>query len=93
MSRTLFILPFLLLCSIATAQENSSQYFFKDVELTSITSNFKKIIPIRHYRLVALDLSQLYAELENAPHRDQLKSAPPSTLLCLYRMGPLNGIR
>ncbi|AWN73210.1 TPA: reprolysin-like metallopeptidase [Legionella anisa] len=74
MTRTLFTLSLILFWSIASAQDRVIQNFFKDVDPSEISSTIKNNIQASHFRLVEIDLSQLYAELENVPHRDELKS-------------------
>ncbi len=74
MTRTLFTSSLLLFCSIASAQDKVIQHFFKDVNPSAISSTSKNNIQVSHFRLVKIDLSQLYTELERAPHRDKLKS-------------------
>lgn len=75
MTRTLFTLSLILFWSIASAQDKVVRNFFKDVDQSEISSTIKNSIQASHFRLVEIDLSQLYAELENTPHRDELKSA------------------
>ncbi|WP_259331295.1 reprolysin-like metallopeptidase [Legionella bozemanae] len=74
MTRTLFTLSLILFSSIASTQDKVVQHFFKDVDPSEISSTIKNNIQARHFRLVEIDLNQLYAELENAPHRDELQS-------------------
>lgn len=74
MTRTLFTLSLILFSSIASTQDKVVQHFFK---VCGSIGNFfydKNNIQARHFRLVEIDLNQLYAELENAPHRDELQS-------------------
>lgn len=75
MTRT-FIATNLLLAFSATvfAQDAVINSYFKNVERTSISLKGKQNIKASHYRLVEVDINQLYALLENAPHRDGLKS-------------------
>ncbi|QMT59559.1 reprolysin-like metallopeptidase [Legionella sp. PC997] len=74
MTRTFFTSSLMLFCSIASAQDQVIEHFFKDVNPSVLSSKTKNNIQATHFRLVEIDLSQLYAELENAPHRDELKS-------------------
>ncbi|WP_454780544.1 reprolysin-like metallopeptidase [Legionella sp. WA2022007384] len=74
MTRTLFTSTLIFCCSIASAQDQVIEHFFKDVNPSVMSSKTKNNIQASHFRLVEMDLSQLYAELENAPHRDELKS-------------------
>lgn len=74
MTRTFFIALLTLFSSIAFAQDKVVQNFFKDVNSATIAANDKRNIKASHYRLIAVDLGQLYAELENVPHRDGIKS-------------------
>ncbi len=74
MTRTLFTSSLILFCSIASAQDQVVPHFFKEVNPSAIPSKGQNNIQASHFRIVEIDLSQLYAELENAPHRDELKS-------------------
>lgn len=74
MTRTLFTSSFILFCSVASAQENTIQHFFKNVNPTTIPSTAKHNIQASHFRLIRIDLSKLSAALEQVPHRDGVKS-------------------
>ncbi|CEG57468.1 reprolysin-like metallopeptidase [Legionella fallonii] len=74
MTRTLFTSSLILFCSVALAQDQVIQPFFKDVNPSTISSTAKNNIQASHFRLVEIDLNQLSAELEKVPHRDGLKS-------------------
>lgn len=74
MTRTLLTTLFALFVSIAFAQDPIVDNFFTDVNPATLSAQNKKNIRATHYRLIQIDLSQLYAELESVPHRDGLKS-------------------
>jgi predicted Zn-dependent protease len=74
MTRTLLTTLLSLFFSIAFAQDRIVDNFFNDVNPATLTTQSKNSIRATHYRLIQIDLSQLYAELENVPHRDGLKS-------------------
>ncbi|PWY57006.1 hypothetical protein DGG96_01260 [Legionella qingyii] len=80
MTRTLFSSALILFCSIAFAQDQVIEDFFKDVNPSAISTKTENNIQASHFRLVEIDLSQLYAELENVPHRDELKSGTASQI-------------
>lgn len=67
----------LLLSSIALAQDKLVNNYFKEIKVSSLTSKDKQNIHARKYKLYEIDINQLYAELENAPLRDELKSGVP----------------
>ncbi len=74
MTRTLITTLLSLFFSIAFAQDRIVDNFFNDVNPATLTAQSKNSIRATHYRLIQIDLNQLYAELENVPHRDGLKS-------------------
>ncbi|MDR3504370.1 MAG: zinc-dependent metalloprotease family protein [Legionella sp.] len=74
MKRTLLTTLLSLFFSIAFAQDRIVDNFFTDINPATLTAQSKNSIRATHYRLIQIDLSQLYAELENVPHRDGLKS-------------------
>lgn len=76
MIRSLIALFFLLCLSISMAQPSSFNSYTKDVESSSIAVGGKRYIKASHYRVVEIDLNQLSAILENAPHRNGLKTGP-----------------
>ncbi|MCW8469572.1 M12 family metallo-peptidase [Fluoribacter gormanii] len=80
MTRTLFSSALILFCSIASAQDQMIEDFFKDVNPSAISTKKENNIQASHFRIVEIDLSQLYAELENVPHRDELKSGAASQI-------------
>jgi hypothetical protein len=73
MTRTVFTSLLLFFCSTAFAQDKVINHFFKEVNPSSLSSTAKNIIKASKYRIFDVALNQLYAELENAPHRDGLK--------------------
>ncbi|WP_058533844.1 reprolysin-like metallopeptidase [Legionella saoudiensis] len=74
MTRTLLTILLSFFVSIAFAQDRVVDNFFNDVNPATLTAQSKKNIRATHYRLIQIDLNQLYAELESVPHRDGLKS-------------------
>lgn len=74
MTRTLLTTLLSLFFSIAFAQDRIVDNFFNDVNPATLSAKSKNNIRATHYRLIQIDLSQLYAELENVPHRDGLRS-------------------
>ena len=74
MTRTFIAVYLSLFFSIATAQEVIIDDFIKE---SSIASGGTRNIQARQYRLVEIDINQLYAALENAPHRNGLRTGLP----------------
>jgi predicted Zn-dependent protease len=76
----MFFSAYLSLClflSNALAQDVTVKNVIKYVDLSSIALKGKRTIQASKYRLVEIDVNQLYAALENAPHRDGLKAGEP----------------
>ncbi|HFE6145072.1 TPA: hypothetical protein ACF9VZ_002356 [Legionella pneumophila] len=87
MIRTFLTAFLMLLCSLALAQEKVVTQFFKEVNSSIAISEGKANIQASRYRVVDIDVNQLYAELENAPHRDGISTeAYPFNLNFLSRM-------
>lgn len=77
MIRMFIAVSLFLFLSNVTAQDVNTNDFFKDVEASSIAPGGKPNIHAKQYRLVEVDINQLYALLETAPHRDGLKTGVP----------------
>ncbi|CZH40434.1 Ser-Thr-rich glycosyl-phosphatidyl-inositol-anchored membrane family [Legionella pneumophila] len=80
MIRTFLTAFLMLLCSLALAQEKVVTHFFKEVNSSIAISEGKANIQASQYRVVDIDVNQLYAELENAPHRDGISTGIPLQL-------------
>ncbi|HHS2948990.1 TPA: reprolysin-like metallopeptidase, partial [Legionella pneumophila] len=74
MIRTFLTAFLMLFCSFALAQEKVVTHFFKEVNSSIAISEGKANIQASQYRVVDIDINQLYAELENAPHRDGIST-------------------
>lgn len=74
MTRTLLASLLSLLISSAFAQDRLIDNFYSDVNPATLSTKSKQTIHARNYRLIQVDLSQLQAELDNVPHRDDLTS-------------------
>lgn len=78
MTRTLVASSLLLSLSLASAQDRLIKDFTKEINPTS--SQGQSDINASHYRVIEIDLSQLYAELENVPHREGFKTGIPTQI-------------
>jgi len=76
MTRTFLSSSLLLLSSLASAQDKIINNFYNEINPATIAS-LKKSINASSYRIITVDLQQLYTELESAPHRDGLKTGVP----------------
>lgn len=77
MIRTFFSVWLLLFCSIVLAQNKVVGHFFKDVDPSSLSSATKNTIQACKYRIISIDIAQLYAELEHIVHCDGLNGGSP----------------
>src|SRR4051812_32018372 len=80
MIRTFFTALLFLFGSSVLAQDQDKviRSFFKEVNPALLASTFpQNSIKASKYRIVAIDLGQLYAELESVPQRDSLQAASP----------------
>ncbi len=68
MIRTFTAASLLLFSSALLAQ--SVIQVAKDVDSSSVQATGQRSINAKHYRLVEIDINQLYADLENVPNRD-----------------------
>ena len=74
MIRTFTTALLLLSCSQAIAQDKVITNFFKEVDASSVASKNVHNIKGNKFRVLAIDLNQLYTELENVPHRNDFKA-------------------
>lgn len=68
MTRTIYLSSLLLLCCIALAQANQSHYF-TDLPTQSLALNIKKQLPVKRFRLVAFNLTDIseFVKLDMTP--------------------------
>lgn len=65
---------------VALGQNQLVSNFIKKVNPTLVSGLGQSDIKAKHFHVLEIDTRQLYAELENAPHRDGLRSGTPLRL-------------